>query len=325
MIARYCLPVLAMASLWAAGCAQEPMQPYGSADLARELRASIDAHARRARDYQQRGDLAAAEVQWHIVTLLAPRDEAFRRTRSALQAAIAKAAAESYQAGVAALRRGDADAATQAMLRVLALQPEHAEAAQMLRDLERQRMVRIQAERVARARRADNGAVARAPAKASAAPADARQTYDLEQRLDLYASGDYTGGLRELQSYLENNPEDRTARRRIASLVDQEARKLEARGERARALKLYEQAAGMRLDPAAWEDRMRGLRQALAADYYDRGVRIYPSDIGQAIRHWETALRYDPLHESAALHLREARLLQQRLRSSDAEPAAAPH
>jgi len=315
---RTCLP-LALIALCAAGCAHTPATSSNvSPELERERRAAIDSHSRQARELQQRGDLAASELQWHLVSLLAPRDETVRNERAALQAAIAKAAADAYQAGMAALRRGDSDAAAPAMLRTLALTPDHAEAAQVLRDIEKQRMARIQAERAAKARRADTAAVARAP-KTPSALAESRQSVDLEQRIDLFTSGDYSSGLREMQSYLDANPEDRAARRRMVSLVDQEARRLEARGERDKALGLYEQAAAMR--GASADERARALRQALGAEYYDKGLRAYQSDIGLAIRHWETALRYDPTHAAAAIRLREARVLQSRLKAIDSEPA----
>jgi hypothetical protein len=68
------------------------------------------------------------------------------------------------------------------MLRVLALDPENAEAAKVLRDIDRQKLTRIQANQAQRAARASqaNAAVAARAAPGPAAAADGSESYDIE-------------------------------------------------------------------------------------------------------------------------------------------------
>src|SRR5206468_5112150 len=124
--------------------------------------------------------------------------------------------------GTAALKSGEIDRAAEAMLKVLALDPENAEAAQMLRDIDKRRLSRIQAGRAARvndaAVAANAGSRSSAPAPRQPAP-DVNDGYSLEQPLEMFKAGDTAGGLRDLRRVVEANPNDRAARNRIGTAV----------------------------------------------------------------------------------------------------------
>jgi hypothetical protein len=49
-------------------------------------------------------------------------------------------------------------------------------------------------------------------------------------------------------------------------------------------------------------------------------VRAFRTDVGRAIAKWEACLRVDPQHAKAASRLREARLLQDKMRRIAREP-----
>jgi tetratricopeptide (TPR) repeat protein len=284
------------------------------------LESAVAIHQKLALQYKGAGDLAAVATQWQILTVLAPDDTAFRRELAAARAAVRRSVTENLQAGAAAHRAGDNERATQAMLRVLALDPENAEAAKTLRDIDRQKMVRIQSERASKFRLEDLASPYRTAPAATAPAPDSRDGYDLEQRLEMFKAGDVTGGLRELRAFVDANPKNRAARQRIGATVYERGRELETKGSREPALALYEQAVALRGDALPeWTARIQALRKALSGEYFDKGARAYRSDVALAIRQWETSLRYDPQNLKASVRLQEARLAQEKLQRIERE------
>jgi tetratricopeptide (TPR) repeat protein len=299
-----------------AGCAQVPPAPAPRPAPAparptaqqEQVRAMIARHQQLARKYQQAGDLAGAATQWHILTLLAPEDSGFQLELATVRKEIGRRVHGHLAAGNAALRSGDADRAADEMLRVLALDPGNAEAAKELREIERRRASRTQAARAAKAG-GGPGVTAAQRATAARTPATvASEAYDLEQPLETFTSGDTEGGLRELRKFVEDNPDDKAARNKIATTVYDRARELERAGSREEAVALYEQAVALRGEPKfGWASHIQSLKKALGNEYFDKGTRAYPTNVAQAIRDWETSLRYDPRNARAAARLKEAR------------------
>lgn len=259
-----CLGLLVLAA-----CAEVPVQPapapaaVAKAPRDAAIEAAIADHRRAAQQRAQAGDHPAAAREWRIVLLLAPGDEAARAGHDAAQAAIHQGVRDHLQAGRAALKSGDAERATVAMLRVLALDPGNAEAAKALRDIDRQKLARIQSGRAARAAQASATAGA---TRAAAAPAvEAADSYDLEQRLEIFRAGDVAGGLRELRAYVDANPRNDVARQRTAAVVYERSLEAEGKGARDQALMLCEQAIALRGRPVPeWSARAQTLRRALA-------------------------------------------------------------
>jgi tetratricopeptide (TPR) repeat protein len=302
-----------------AGCAQVPLAPPDAPKAAPRLspqdervRLAVAKHQQLAAQYRQAGDLAAAATQYQILTLLAPNDGTFRTELAATRAEIGRRVKENLAAGNAALRSGDADRAADAMLKVLALDPENAEAAKDLREIEMQRLSRIQAGRAAKAGGA--GAVANGTPRAAAqrTPATAASdAYELEQPLEMFKAGDTAGGLRDLKAYVDANPNDRAARNRIGNAVYDKAREQEDQGSREQALALYEQAVALRGEPGlGWAPRIQALKKTLGNEYFDKGAKAYPTNVAQAIKDWETSVRYDPHNAKAAARLKDARQAQ---------------
>jgi len=276
-------------------------------------------HRQHARQHAQAGDLAAAAREWHIVSLLDPEDDAARAELAATRAAIRQGVREHLQAGNTALRSGDADRASAAMLKALALDPENAEAMKVLRDIDRQKLARIQGGRAARINQANSAT------RLAAAPATARvevaESYDIDQRIEMFRAGDVSGGLQELRAYVDANPNNQAARLRIATTVYERGRELEATGAREPALHLYEQAVSLRGRPVPeWSARVQTLQKALSEEYYERGMQIYRSDIAGAIKLWETSVRYDSQNRKAVSKLQEARNAHEKLTRMHKDP-----
>jgi hypothetical protein len=262
-----------------AACAEAPVQPTTPAPRS----AADDAAATAAAEHRQlalrsarAGDHAAAEREWHIVLLLAPRDEEARKEYDAERAAIRERVRENLQIGLTASRNGETERATQAMLKVLALDPENAEAAKVLREIDRQRATRIQASQAQRAARESQASVANAGRAAPPAAAEPSESYDIEQPIEMFKAGDLSGGLRDFRAFVEANPRNDAARQRIASIVYDRGIEAEQKGEHEQAAMLIEQAVSLRGKPMPeWTAKAQAIRKALGTQ--DKTKRA-PSD-----------------------------------------------
>jgi tetratricopeptide (TPR) repeat protein len=308
------LLVLSAVALLAA-CAQTPVVSEAPVEAPRAgptvdpRNQAIAKHVQLAQKAHEAGDLAAAATHWHIVVLLAPDESRYRREQEAVEAAIRQGVREQLQLGNAALKSGDNDRATQVMLRALALDPDNADASKALREIDRQRMVRIQGDRAQKLRPVDVAAL-----KSGASEAGAQ--YDIEQPLEMLRAGDVNGGLRELRAYVDANPGNKAARQKIGVAVAERARDLQGKGSREQAYQLYEQAVALRGESTPeWTAQMQSLRKALSEDYYNSGERAYRTDIALAIRQWETSLKYDPQNLKASTRLRDARAAAEKLKN----------
>jgi tetratricopeptide (TPR) repeat protein len=141
----------------------------------------------------------------------------------------------------------------------------------------------------------------------------------------LFRAGDYEASVLELRKYLGSFPEDDEAQGLL-----REAEKRARGGERPRAAGAADPAeppVATAADPAeppvataadpAEPPVATAADQAAAQDLYERGVRVYRQDIGEAIRLWEQGLERDPHHVQTRLRLEQARKMQQRLEAID--------
>lgn len=91
----------------------------------------------RAAEHEQHGRLSEAALTWETLATVFPRDASYAQRLSDINRRIARAAAERLGKAEQAAARGQHDAAVEHYLSVLALQPDHAGAADALRTLER--------------------------------------------------------------------------------------------------------------------------------------------------------------------------------------------
>jgi tetratricopeptide (TPR) repeat protein len=315
------LAVLTAAAL--ASCAQVPVEPApppapapvvlaAPPPVSRTVTDAIARHRRLADAARKEGDLPALAVQLQLLTVLAPDEPAYARELAATRSQMSREAREHEQAGHAALAAGDLDRAQVAMLRALALAPDDPDPARVLREIDRRRLSRIQADRAAKVSKTDDQMAMRGAARApQAEPNDA---FDIEQAIEIFRAGDATAGLRDMKAYVDAHPGNRAMRQRIGTVVAERARELEDQGKREPALDLYEQATLLRGDGnGAWAKRVPPLRKALSQDYYERGTRAYRTNLVQAIGFFETSVRYDPANAQASLKLKEAKAVREKL------------
>ncbi len=133
-----------------------------------------------------------------------------------MRASIDKETRDIVAAGMGAMNAGDLDRASATMLRALALDPSQPDAAKMLREIDRRRLTRIQADKAAKA--TPQGEAARS-ASAARAPSEVNDGFDIEQALEMVRAGDTSNGLRDLRAYVDANRGNRAARQRIGNAV----------------------------------------------------------------------------------------------------------
>lgn len=282
------------------------VEPYGDSIAQRQQLAK-----RLATD----GDLAGAAAQWQVLTILDPDDAGFRRELQSTRSTASRLAASNYTNGMAALNNGATDEAARLMLRVLALQPDHADAMKVLRNIETERIARVQSARANRVRRNEELAKTNGQDAGSPDMTEYRRSYDLEQTIELFVAGDAQGGLRELHRYVAANPKEKAGRKRISEVVFDQARKFDTDATRERAAFLYEEAIKFRAEASpAWEARLAATRKALANEYYAKGMRAYRGNFDLAITHWETCLKYNPQQTNCGLRIKEAQAFQKQLK-----------
>ncbi len=236
----------------------EPVVPPLVSEAAQ--RQAVVRHRKLAQDATRAGDLATAAVQWQILTLLVSGDTTYKEAQAAARAGIATGVRDQMSVANNALVAGDQERAAQAALRALALDPEHQDAARLLRDVDRRRMARVQAERANRARIEDAVAIRNATQNQIAA-GEYSQSFDIDQAVELFRAGDTAAGLRELRAFVDAHPGSRAARQRAGQVVADRARELEDKGMRAEALDLYDQATVLYGDKAPWATRVAALRK----------------------------------------------------------------
>ncbi len=285
-------------------------------------RAAIAEHRQHARRHAQAGDLAAAAREWQIVLLLAPGDDAARTeldadARGDPRRAFARTCRR--ETGAAQRRRRARDAGDAEGARARSRQRGGREGAARHRPAEAHaHPERSGAARRARARRRRRGAAA---PRRHRGGAEASESYDIEQRIEMFRAGDVNGGLREFRAFVDANPNNEAARQRIAT-TRLRARRVESeqKGSREQALMLVRpggepaRQAGSRMDRARADAAQGALRRVLREG--DAGLPDATSR--GAIRLWETSLTYDPQNRKAQ---REAAGSPRRARQAEAHRA----
>lgn len=188
----------------------------------------------RAEAAARAGDWQQAQAAWDIVLALAPDDAAARGALEQAQAEARAGAAALTERARQARRRGDAARARESWLGVLALDPQHEEAAQALRALEAERVRRQLAARPA------SGSFARRPATPGAAPQPAampQRLAEVEHASLLAQQGELDAAIELLQPLVGQRGADPSVRPLLASLYLQRAEQLVA-SDRARAVEM---------------------------------------------------------------------------------------
>lgn len=213
------LACLLLAAL-AAGCSTVPSGPGSGATpydapLAGGAAAFEQRQRERALAQQREGRLGEAAVSWEILVALRPGSADYREKLAEARRQIDVALPQRLQRAQQTWRRGELDAATAQFLGVLALQPDHAQAADALRSIERERNRILYLGKLSRITLArSNGSALQA---AKTAPASDRN--DLEHAAMLRTQGELDAAIVLLERYVATRGPDPTACRMLDEMA----------------------------------------------------------------------------------------------------------
>jgi tetratricopeptide (TPR) repeat protein len=177
----------------------------------------------------RQGHWADAAWAWDVVLALKPGDAAALSRRSQAVAATQAGVAERLPRARQALQRGDGDAALQLYLEVLALSPGQAEAAEALRNIERDRVARQHLGQLSRhtlTRRAVAESMVRPGTSGAATAVPEVQRNEVEHASLLAAQGELGAAIELLKPLAEARKGDPGARALLADLYQRQAENL---------------------------------------------------------------------------------------------------
>ncbi|QPF75645.1 hypothetical protein G8A07_23835 [Roseateles sp. DAIF2] len=253
-----------VALLALAGCSSLPSgQPAGSppavdpatpAPAGTPLAAFETAQQQRAQDLERQGRLAEAAWAWEVLTVLRPANADYRESAAALRRQIDTAVADRLQRAQQAHKRGELDAASTQYLTLLSLQPDHVQAAEALRGIERERNRRLYLGKPSRqtlARRAPSAAEQKAvpaarAARGGQAVAAAPERIELEHAALLATQGELDEAIAQLERRVATDRRDGAARQQLADLYRRKAEQLAARNQKPAATSWLQKS--LRLD-----------------------------------------------------------------------------
>ncbi len=268
---------------------------------------SVATHERLAQSYSQQGRLADALVQWKILRTIDPDNPAYERQESKLEDLIKSKTAEYLRAGTTALEQDDKATARSRFLATLAIDPANTQALEQLRKLEFDRVWHVQVAKLDKLQES---------AGRNSAGASEQERFYFELAALMYRQGDYGGAVREMQKYLNSYPGDAQAKKLMADSYAKLAATQREQGQLQNALSSLEQARRFGGDTAPVKKKDESeVRNALANEYYEKGLRLQRSDLAQAIESYEKALEYNPNHTKAQAKLRDAKRMQKNLKS----------
>lgn len=307
MIGRWLQCVVTIsAALSLAACAVAPPAKAPPA-RAEPTMPTLAAREKLAQSWAQQGRLADALVQWKILRTVDPANPTYERQERKVQELIKSKTGEYLRAGDAALARGDAQTARTRYLATLAIDPDNTDALDQLRDMEFERVWRVQAAKLEKLKET---------AERTTASASEQERFYFELAALLYRQGDYAESVREMQKYLNSYPKDAQARKLMADAYTKLAAAQRAQGQLLDALASLDQARrfGGEATPAKIKDE-KEVRNALANEFYEKGLRLQRTNLAEAIEAFEKALEYNPDHVKAQAKLKDSRRMQKNLKA----------
>ena len=264
----------------------------------------------------QDGRWMEAIPHWEALELLRPDQPTYAKKLADAQSRAGAAAAEHLQQARQARQQGQNDRAFVLYLKVLSASPDNAEAAQALREIEKESTRRAYVGALSRGGNNEAMAGVRRGSN-SPPPPSAGERGELDSAIALLHQGDTVAAVQALEGYTRKNPRDDLGKRTLQDAYVELSRQRSQEGKKEEALTYLEKAQAMRdgKNSPGLTRSILSLRKEIAEDYYQQGLRAQRTDLNEAISCWETTLKYDPDHPQAAQRLERARRMQQNLRS----------
>lgn len=172
-----------------------------------------------AQSQLKQGHLAEAAMSWEVLSVLRPDKPAYAQQLAQTRLQISQNVREHEPAARLAQQRGALDEASQRYLAILALQPDHANAAQALREIELQRVKQRNLGRYSRLTLA-KAAASQPPAQGSQAANTilSAERNALEHAALLAGQGEFEDAITLLRQNLDARPKDGATRSLLADV-----------------------------------------------------------------------------------------------------------
>jgi tetratricopeptide (TPR) repeat protein len=262
----------------------------------------------------QEGRWADAIPHWEVLELLHPDQPGYAKKLADAKSRATTAATEHLQQARQARQQGQSDRAFVLYLKVLSANPDNAEAAQALREIEQDSARRAY---VGALSRGGNNEAMAGVRRGSNGPPPPSAGGELDSAIALLHQGDTAAAVQALESYVRKNPRDDLGKRTLQDAYVELSRQRSQEGKKEEALTYLEKAQALRdgkTNPGLARS-IQALRKDIAEDCYQQGLRAERTDLNEAISAWEKTLKYDPDHPLAAQRLERAHRMQQNLRS----------
>ena len=304
-----------------------------------------------AAELTRQGKLSEALVQLRILETLSPHDPEIIEMRRSVEAKTKRLAKSHYQKAEAAAKRSSREAWPE-YIAVLSYDPQHEGALRRLRQLELQR-VRSKSPRMSGPEAPTKMAKPPKPIQmAGPAPAPIRVTRDfpkpvarpdppvalpasvdnaqsnkeedgteaqresLDQAIALAKAGTYLNLIDYAEAYLDRHPEDDKAMELLALSHERAGLALYRDGNLRDSLSHLEFAVDYSGDSGGpSHEALADVKNRLANEAFEQGVRVFRQDVAQAIIYWEETLTYDPGHAKAKLFLAKSYRIRDTLNS----------
>ncbi len=263
----------------------------------------IAARKNAARQLQRQDQYAAALDQWRIVQILAPHDSEATQAIATLSSQIAQQSQSHYARGLSQFERGDLRSAELNLLKVLALQPGHADALDHLRKINSARMRAAQRNKSA------------SEAKRYAPPAGVQahgQKLTFVQAEQLVRAKNYQA-LSSLVGSADINGVEQRIRPLLYEADIHLAAQYSAAQDHGKATRHLERAL-QNTAVAHTDARLLKLKKQMADDNYLYAKGLLGKDIDRSVAALERALQFDPEHSKARILLAQASRMRANLK-----------
>ncbi len=145
---------------------------------------------------------------------------------------------------------------------------------------------------------------------------DASNSEALQRAMGLAEKGAYLDSIPHLRKHLSEFPKDTKAQNLLAMSHREVGIALYNNGDLRESLSHLEASSGFAsASDAAVAAALADAKDRLAKTAYENGIRVFRSDVKQAIAYWEETLNYDPAHAKAKSYLARAYKIQETLNS----------
>jgi len=252
------------------------------------------------------GDYYTALTYWKLVATISPLDPEANHRIKTLKAFINRRAAYMTSEADYFMQQGMLKRAETLYLKTLALKPTDRHSLTQLRKLNKNQVNTLQVAKTQRLKQQKRS-------NDYTAEKDAENDYYFDLAKAALEASDWQKSITEINRFMEGNKNNKDALQLLATAEYNLALNWEQKGNYELAVahtKNALEAGKQRLDIQHYHKK---ITNKAANAFYNEGIKIYRSDIKQAISWWEKSVAMDSSHARAKLRLKKARAMQKTL------------